>query len=65
MGKLLVHRIPVNVLSKDLESILPGDFTVQVKVCATYISCFSPLTFSWSLLLYCYRHHLVIINADE
>lgn len=32
MGKLLVHRIPVSVLSKDLESILPGDFTLQVKV---------------------------------
>ncbi|KAG8384340.1 hypothetical protein BUALT_Bualt04G0108000 [Buddleja alternifolia] len=32
IAKLLVHRIPVNILSDDLKSVLPGDFTVEVKV---------------------------------
>ncbi|KAI3451985.1 hypothetical protein Pfo_008650 [Paulownia fortunei] len=32
MAKLLLHRIPVNILSKDLKSVLPGDFTIEVKV---------------------------------
>ncbi|KAL8531844.1 hypothetical protein ACS0TY_008447 [Phlomoides rotata] len=31
VAKLLVHRIPSNVLSKDLTSVLPGDFTIEVK----------------------------------
>ncbi|KAK4488410.1 hypothetical protein RD792_004173 [Penstemon davidsonii] len=32
MGKLLVHRIPVNVFSNDWQSVIPGDFTIEVKV---------------------------------
>ncbi|XP_051140392.1 small RNA degrading nuclease 1-like isoform X2 [Andrographis paniculata] len=32
VAKLLVHRIPNNVLSKDLSSILHGEFTIEVKM---------------------------------
>ncbi|KAL0450386.1 UNVERIFIED_CONTAM: Small RNA degrading nuclease 3 [Sesamum latifolium] len=31
IAKLLVHRIPVTVHSRDLDSILPGEFTIEVK----------------------------------
>ncbi|XP_011099099.1 small RNA degrading nuclease 1 [Sesamum indicum] len=31
IAKLLVHRIPITLHSKDLNSILPGEFTVEVK----------------------------------
>lgn len=37
MAKLLVHRIPVSILSDDLKTVLPGDFTVEVKVCVIQI----------------------------
>lgn len=30
-AKLLIHRIPSNVASKDLMSVLSGDFTIEVK----------------------------------
>ncbi|CAA0840993.1 Small RNA degrading nuclease 3 [Striga hermonthica] len=32
VAKLLVHRIPFNILSTDLKSLLPGDCTIEVKV---------------------------------
>lgn len=32
MARLLIHRIPVNVPSKDLKSVLPGNFCIEVKV---------------------------------
>ncbi|KAK6151217.1 hypothetical protein DH2020_016149 [Rehmannia glutinosa] len=32
MAKLLVHRIPVNILTKDLKSVLTGDCTIEAKV---------------------------------
>lgn len=44
---MLIHRIPSNVVSEDLMSVLPGDFTIEVKVCIVHIlpflSCFLAL----------------------
>ncbi|XP_073143508.1 small RNA degrading nuclease 1 [Henckelia pumila] len=31
-GRLFVHRIPVNVLAKDLQIVIPGNFTFQMKI---------------------------------
>lgn len=31
-GRLFVHRIPVNVLGKDLQEVIPGHFTLQMKI---------------------------------
>lgn len=31
-SKLLLHRIPVNVPSEELCQIVPGDFTIEIKV---------------------------------
>lgn len=41
MSKLLVHRIPAAVHSQELHKVIPGDFTVEVKV--RRILCFSHL----------------------
>ncbi|KZV40586.1 small RNA degrading nuclease 3-like [Dorcoceras hygrometricum] len=30
-GRLFVHRIPINVLIKDLQEVIPGNFTLQMK----------------------------------
>ncbi|OIT06187.1 small rna degrading nuclease 3 [Nicotiana attenuata] len=38
VAKLLVHRIPVAVHSEELHKVIPGDFTIEVKV--RRISCF-------------------------
>lgn len=32
MSKLLVHRIPAAVHSEELHKVIPGEFTVEVKV---------------------------------
>lgn len=32
LKKLLVHRIPINVHTEDLHEIIPGEFTLEVKV---------------------------------
>ncbi|KAL6551751.1 hypothetical protein OROGR_007905 [Orobanche gracilis] len=32
VAKLLLHRIPLHILSKDLKSVLPEDCTIEVKV---------------------------------
>ncbi|KAH6784344.1 small RNA degrading nuclease 3 [Perilla frutescens var. hirtella] len=32
MTRLLMHRIPVNLSSQDLKSVLPGNFLIEVKV---------------------------------
>lgn len=31
-AKLFIHRIPFNVPSEELHSVIPGDFTIEVKV---------------------------------
>lgn len=31
-AKLLLHRIPVNVPCEELHRVIPGDFTIEVKV---------------------------------
>ncbi|CAA2981945.1 small RNA degrading nuclease 1-like [Olea europaea subsp. europaea] len=30
-AKLLLHRIPVNISTKDLQSVIPGDFEIELK----------------------------------
>jgi hypothetical protein len=32
MAKLLLHRIPNNVPTEELHEVLPGDFTIELKV---------------------------------
>lgn len=32
MAKLLVHGIPIKVGAEDLHEVIPGDFTIEVKV---------------------------------
>lgn len=32
MSKLLVHRIPKYIPSEELLKVIPGDFTIEIKV---------------------------------
>lgn len=32
MAKLLLHRIPTSVPREELHKIVPGDFTIEIKV---------------------------------
>lgn len=54
MAKLLLHRIPKNVPCEELHRILPGDFTVEVKV-------ESQTSFSFSL--WCERGRRLILKT--
>lgn len=59
MSKLLLHKIPLYVPSEELLKVIPGDFTIELKVehtlLASYIFYGLP-TFSMIKLNYVHVH---------